>query len=75
VASIAVPLPSTTPYDADVEARQAYLDHYRDGYREGLAGYMTTCCLSECPNRRARVDGWYAGQSAGWSVWWSKKNL
>lgn len=74
VASVQVSLPQTTPYDADVEARQAYLDYYRDGYRNGLAGFMSTCCLMECPNRSARVAGWYAGQSAGWSVW-SKKNL
>ena len=64
-ASVEVPLPETTPYDADVEARRAYLDYYRDGYRSGLTGIEITCCLEECPQRRARVAGWYAGQSAG----------
>ncbi len=74
VASVEVPFPQTTPYDANGEARQAYLDYYQDGYRMGLTGYLGTCCLMECPNRSTRIDGFYAGQTAGWSVW-AKKNL
>lgn len=72
VASVEVPLPKITPYDADPVARQAYLEFYRAGYREGLTGYMSTCCLGDCPNRTARINGWYDGQLAGSSIRWKK---
>src|SRR4051794_9606823 len=31
-----VPLPATTPFDSAPDARAAYLDAYREGYRSGL---------------------------------------
>ena len=64
VQNVSVPLPERTPYDSDPEARRDYLDFYRDGYRSALTGIHMTCCLGECPNREARVHGWYAGGRA-----------
>jgi hypothetical protein len=68
VASVEVPLPKTTPYDADAAAREVYLKWYPDGYRNGLAGYLSSCCLEDRPNRKAAIDGWYDGQSAGLDI-------
>jgi hypothetical protein len=64
-ASSPVPLPVRTPYDESSSARSAYLTFYADGYREPLAGTLSTCCLLDCPDRGARIAGWYDGQTAG----------
>jgi ribosome modulation factor len=69
VAHVPVPLPETTPFDSDSDARRAYLDYYTAGYREGIAGYSSSCCLLDVPDRQARVAGWYDGNGAGWNRW------
>jgi hypothetical protein len=65
-----VPLPAATPFDAMPDARAAYLDSYRDGYRSGLVSFNV---LIGQPNASAsyyaaRTNGWHAGASAGFSA-------
>ena len=60
-----VPLPSTTPFDDDADARAMYLDWYRDGYRSGLTGVSITCCFPPGPHPRAQQKGWADGQLQG----------
>ena len=62
---------NVTPYDSDPPARQAYLDYFHRGYQLSIGGTQGTCCLLACPDRQARVAGWYDGQWAGERVWMS----
>lgn len=62
---VAVALPRKTKYDGNPVAKRYYLEWYRAGYRTGLSGVSATCCLVECPYRKARIDGWYDGQRRG----------
>lgn len=72
VSPIAAPSPTHTPYDADASSRVAYLDSYRDGYRSGLTGFYITPLFELHDHHRERVDGYYDGQSADWSIWAEK---
>jgi hypothetical protein len=61
-----VPLPTTTPFDATPEARAAYLESYRDGYRSALTGvefgWPEDARAPYCDVRR---NGWQDGHIAG----------
>ena len=61
-----VPLPSITPFDATPEARAAYLEAYRDGYRSGLVSFNVLFHQPEKTDT-IRMPGWQAGASAGFS--------
>ena len=74
VATAPVPLPDRTPFDSNEEGRDTYLESYQDGYRTGLTGYYVTPDFQAGPHHRERVDGYYAGLSAGGDLW-SKANL
>ena len=69
--TVAVPLPERTPYDEIPEARQAYLRSYANGYQNGVAGRLTTCCFfdADVPFRDAVTQGLNDGESAGMKIW------
>lgn len=57
-----IPLPSSTPFDANVFARQAYLDGYRVGYNAVISGQTwLTDTLPGGAFSSARRLGFYAG--------------
>ena len=57
-----VPLPKTTPYDNDPDARRVYIDTFQNGYRRGLAGVFSTLCGVKWKYMRAEQQGWLDGQ-------------
>lgn len=56
-----VPLPESTPFDANAMARQVYLDAYRDGYRAVAVGGSSAVDSMRGPNQHVRELGWRAG--------------
>ena len=60
-----VPLPQTTPVDANPMARAAYLEAYRDGYRSARMGDNRSIDRVSGPYLFARRLGWQAGVADG----------
>ncbi len=60
-----VPLPASTPFDTDPEARAMYLTWFQKGYRSGLTEYLVTCCFPPGPYPKAQQKGWSDGQLQG----------
>jgi len=61
-----VPIPESTPFDNDPEARRAYIRYYQRGFRIGYSGSFTTCCMfGNSPIIKAMIKGHYDGQRAG----------
>jgi hypothetical protein len=58
-------MPTTTPYDDDVERRAVYREWYWFGYKQGLAGVGSTYCGTDHPMVDVQVKGYYAGQRDG----------
>jgi hypothetical protein len=69
VANEPVPLPEQTPYEAIPESKRAYLDHYQEGYRTGLAGYYAAPAIPGGRHERESVAGYYAGRDEGRRAW------
>ena len=65
-----VPLPTATPFDATPDARAAYLESYRDGYRSGLVSFNVLFGqpAESASFYAARTNGWRTGASAGFSA-------
>jgi len=55
-----VPLPSSTPFDANQMARSAYLEGFRDGFR-AQQNKSNSVELVSGPFREARLAGFQAG--------------
>jgi hypothetical protein len=53
--------PSSTPFDANIMEREAYLDGYRTGYRAAKAREQIVPDTLAGPFREARKAGFYAG--------------
>jgi hypothetical protein len=57
-----VPIPNTTPYDADPKAKKIYLEEYRSGYRTVLAEVWGDCHMGvKSPYFKAYQHGWSDG--------------
>ena len=65
-----VPLPAATPFDETPDARAAYLESYRDGYRSGLVSFNVLFGQPEpsVSYYAARTNGWHTGASAAFSA-------
>ena len=65
-----VPLPVATPFDATPDARAAYLESYRDGYRSGLVSFnvLFGYPAEGASYYAARTNGWHTGGAAGFSA-------
>jgi hypothetical protein len=59
-----VPMPRSTPYDANEFARNAYLEGFRSGYRAESSGMGAPVDLMTPPNVHARRLGYHAGAAA-----------
>ena len=66
ILSAEVPLPATTPFDSQPEARAAYLEAYCDGYHSGLASLNLLIRKPEMKDQ-VRSPGWRAGVAAGFN--------
>jgi hypothetical protein len=59
-----LPLPTTTPFDANPFARRAYLDGFASGYRATQQGGVAGVDLISGPHRQARKMGYEAGAAS-----------
>ena len=71
---VAVPLPQSTPYYADVRQRQSFTDGFRTGWEHAISGALlhgTFGTPADLPDdmREAWAAGWKSGTKMGSDRW------
>ena len=73
-----VPTPGSIPFTSPDDIA-AYLTFYRKAYlfvaNHKIGGISTSCCLGDVPNRKAKINGHYAGQLAAHKTRMSSASL
>jgi hypothetical protein len=75
--AVPVPVPKTTPYDADARKKGAYLSGFRDGWEKGITGMLKYATFGSPSSLSPDLTpswtyGWKAGSKAGADRWFEE---